>query len=419
MTSALTVPPPTALQPRRGYRWLVLVLCWVAFTLTSVDRSAWGPSSLFVGEDLGVPLASLGIFATCYYIGYVISNAGSGFLTDKLGGRMLIAISLIGAGTFMFLFGSTTSAVLGIAVQGLIGLFAGAEYAAGIKLVSSWFRPEELGKVMGIYTSATSLGVVIANTAVPFMIEHFHWGASYHLFGAVSAVIGVVCYLILRPGPVVAVATTGKRPSVIRTLAGNKNLALLALAGFGGFWGTYGFIIWSNALIIKGHGIAPATAGIIVAIYAALGVFGKPFIGLVSDRFNGARRVPAMIMLGLFAVMLVVFGLLDNATAFIIAAPVLGLAAYCYLPMIVALVPRLVSSDMVGAAAGATNALWQLGSVLVPLAVGAVFAATGHSFIAAFATLAVGPLLGMIIMYFVNERPDDVKVGINPARAAR
>lgn len=105
-------------------------------------------------------------------------------------------------------------------------------------------------------------------------------------------------------------------------------------------------MIWSNALMIKGHGVAPATAGLIVAIFAALGVFGKPIIGLVADRFNGARRVPSMIVLGCFAVMLIVFGTLDSVPAFLIAAPLLGLAAYCYLPLIVALIPRLVSSDM-------------------------------------------------------------------------
>lgn len=414
MTTLAPAKTATEADPsKRPYRWLVLVLCWLAFTMTSVDRSTWGPASIFIGEDLGVPLASLGLFATFYYIGYVVSNAGSGFLTDKVGGRLLITVSLVGAGASMMFFGSTTSAAIGMTVQAAIGLFAGAEYAAGIKLISSWFRPEELGKAMGIYTSATSLGVVVANTAVPYLIEHYSWHASYLLFGSISIVAGIVCYTMLRPGPVVSRKTrSAEGRSALRELARNKNLLLLALAGFGGFWGTYGFISWSNALMIKGHGIDPVVAGGIVAIYAALGVLGKPLIGWIADKFNGARRIPAMVVLGCFSVMLVIFGLLDNALAFFIAAPLLGLGAYCYLPLIVALVPRLVSSSVVGSAAGMTNAMWQIGSVLVPLAVGAVFAATDNSFMAALITLAAGPFLGMIIMYFVNERPDDVEIAV-------
>ncbi|ANS31624.1 Conserved putative membrane protein [Rhodococcus opacus] len=69
---------------------------------------------------------------------------------------------------------------------------------------------------MGLFTSATSLGTVIANTVVPWMINHYSWHASYHLFGAISVVTAVACYVIIRPGPVVNQRATnrdGKRPS--------------------------------------------------------------------------------------------------------------------------------------------------------------------------------------------------------------
>lgn len=395
-----------------GYRWIVLLLCWLGFVLTSVDRSAWGPSSLEVGQSLAVPLASLGVFATCYYIGYVVSNAGAGILIDRLGGRFLISVSLIGAGLFMFAFGSTRSAIVGIAVQGVIGLFAGAEYSAGMKLLASWFRSHELGKVMGIYTSATALGVLIANTTVPRIINHYDWTVSYHFFGGISVVVGILCYLVLRPGPVFIAPPREvvESQSRLAALAKNKDLLLLAIAGFGGFWGTYGFVIWSNALMVEGRGIPPTTAGTIVAIFAVMGVFGKPLMGWVSDKFNGARRVPAMTILVLFSVMLLIFGLIKTELGFILAAPVLGLTAYCYLPMIVALVPRLVGSKLVGTAAGVTNAFWQVGSVLVPIVVGAVFSLSGHSFIAALVTLAIGPLIGCVAMYFVNERAETDRI---------
>lgn len=405
------------LQQHTRYRWWLLAICWMGFTLTSIDRSTWGPSSLFVGDTLGVPLASLGLFATAYYAGYVFSNAAGGYLSDRIGGRALIALSLIGAGVFMIFFGSTRSAVVGIAVQGIVGLFAGAEYGAGIKLISSWFRPRELGRAMGIYTSATAVGVLIANTAVPRIIGAWDWTASYHVFGTVSVAAGILCFFLVRPGPVrvVVVAEPAAAPSPFRALVGNRNLMLLALAGFGGFWGTYGFVIWSNTLMVKGRGIDHTVAGMIVGIFAVMGIVGKPAVGWLSDRLNGARRVPAIAMLLLFSVMLMVFGCLRSSLEFAIAAPVLGLSAYCYLPMIVALVPRLVGSGTLGTAAGGINALWQLGSTLVPLAVGAAFAVSGNSFLAALAALAVGPLVGAAAMYFVNERPGGVRTEIDEA----
>jgi nitrate/nitrite transporter NarK len=61
-----------------------------------------------------------------------------------------------------------------------------------------------------------------------------------------------------------------------------------------------------------------------------------------------------------------------------------------------------VGPKVAGSAAGAVNAFWQLGSVTVPLVIGIVYAATG-SFLAAFAALAAGPLIGAVIAYFIKE----------------
>ncbi|WP_016885017.1 MULTISPECIES: MFS transporter [unclassified Rhodococcus (in: high G+C Gram-positive bacteria)] len=196
-------------------------------------------------------------------------------------------------------------------------------------------------------------------------------------------------------------AGDGKRPSAWKTLTTNRELMLLSLAGFGGFWGTYGFVTWSNALLIKGHGVSGTTAGFIVAIFAGVAVVSKPLIGMLGDRVGSARK-PAIVILALFAVILIFFGTLDNVPALLIAAPILGLVGYGYLPLIVAMIPRLVSSEVTGTAAGASNAFWQIASTLVPLAIGAVFSATG-SFLAAFTALAVGPIIGAAVLYFVNE----------------
>jgi nitrate/nitrite transporter NarK len=395
---------------------MVLLLCWLAFTMTSVDRSTWGPASVFVGDDLGVPLASLGVFATGYYIGYVVSNLLGGFSSDRFGGRLIITVSMAGAGAFMMVFGSTTSATVGIAVQGLVGLFAGADYSAGVKLLASWFQPRELGMVMGVFTAATSLGTVIANAVVPTLIEHSGWQTSYHTFGAISIVVALLCYLVIRPGPVVTapVAAGARRESSLRTLARNRDLVLLALAGFGGFWGTYGFVTWSNTLMIRGYRVAPTTAGAVVAVFAATAVFGKPIIGLVADRCGGARKIPIIVILAGFVGTLLLFGSMNTTTAFFVVAPLLGLAAYGYLPLMVAMTPKLVPSGVTGTAAGACNAFWQLGSVLVPLAIGAVYHATS-SFQAAFLTLAAGPLLGMVLMLGVRERRTELKTELEPA----
>jgi nitrate/nitrite transporter NarK len=290
-------------------------------------------------------------------------------------------------------------------VQALVGLFAGADYSAGIRLITSWFKPGELGLPMGIFTTATSLGTAIANAVVPALIARSGWETSYHLFGVISMVLAVALFFLLRSGPLLdpGASTKGGRKLDIGALVRNRNLVLTCLTGFCGFWGLYGFITWANALMIKGHHVAPTTAGLVVVIFAVTALFVKPAVGFVADRFfGGARKMPTVVILGIFGLTLIAFGNLGTPTAFLWVAPLLGAAAYGWTPLVVALVPRLVPGSVTGTASGFANAIWQLGSVCVPVVVGAVYAATG-SFNAAFLTLAAGPLVGLLFMLGVRE----------------
>lgn len=391
---------------RRPYRWVVLVLSWAAFTMTAVDRSTWGPAAVSVGEDLGVPLTGLGVFATGYYVGYVISNAGGGVLTDRLGGRMVLSSSLFVAGGCMLLFGESTSAGLGIAFQVCIGVFAGCDYSAGVKLISQWFRPQDRGFAMGIFMTATSLGTVIANAVVPSLLAASGWRTSYHVFGTASMAVAVLCFVCLRNGARGEVEP--QQMPKLGPLLSNRDLLLIGFAGFGGLWGTYGFITWSNALMTKGSGLSPVQAGGVVATFGVAAVVAKPFVGIVSDLSGARRKVPTILVLGLFVATLLLFGSANSLTAYLWIAPFLGVAAYVYSPLMVTLIPQLSGVRLAGSAAGVTNAFWQLGSTVVPVVLGFVFEST-HSFFAAFATLAAGPLLGMLLMLGVREeRPADL-----------
>jgi MFS transporter, ACS family, glucarate transporter len=391
---------PAGSVARRPYRWLVLVLCWAAFTMTSVDRSLWGPESVPISEQLGVSLAALGVFATGYYVGYVISNAAGGVLTDWLGSRMVLGVSLFVAGVFMILFGRQDSVALGIAFQAGIGVFAGCDYAAGVKLISRWFPPRDLGFAMGVFMTATSLGTVIANAIVPSLVTRSGWRLPYHVFGIATMAVAVACLFLLRNGT--GSTARPRAMPALRPLLRNRDLFLLGLAGFGALWGTYGFITWANALMISGSHLSGVQAGVVVAIFAITAVVAKPFVGVVTDVLGGRRRGPTAVLLGVFVLTLLLFGAGHSLTAFLWTAPFLGIAAYVYSPLMAAMIPDLAGTRLAGSAAGAVNAFWQLGSTIVPVVLGAVFQAS-HSFFLAFATLAAGPLVGMLLMFGVRE----------------
>jgi sugar phosphate permease len=388
------------------FRWTILFFAWAGLMLSTVCRLAWGTLALSAGQSLGLPIAALGVFVTAFYVGYVLSNAIGGVATDRIGGRATLSASLFGLAICTFSFGYTPSLGVGLALQCMMGFTAGADYAAGVKLVSTWFPKHERGRATGLLMSASSVAVIVTNVALPAIVANFDWRSTYRMLGIGALILAALTALIVRNqaehrAAHAASLDEGKRP--LPTLL-TRNFVLLALAGCGGFWGTLGFASWAISLMVREHHMAPVQAGFIVAIAGVAGLVSKPSIGWLSDRLGGRRQSLAIAAFLFFFVALLTFGQLSGIDAFRLAAPFIGVGAFAYSPLLVTLVAEQSGIARAGSAAGLANAVWQSGSALSPALVGFVFQSS-HSFQMAFATLALGPLLGAICMLFVKERP--------------
>jgi sugar phosphate permease len=354
-----------------GARWAYLLIAWAAFLMSFADRLAWANVNVAVSQSLAMSVGQLGIFVTAFYVGYVVSNIGAGFAGDWLGPRL----------------------------QVLMGLTAGADYVAGVKLIAVWFGKLERGRAMGLFMTATSLAVVLTNLLVPRLLVQVGWSGAYELLGGVTTGLGVVAYLVVRDGPSSAAHV---RPD-FAALWHNRDLRWLGLAGFGALWGTWGFAFWAGALMVRGHGLTAVQSGFVVALFGAAAIVAKPLIGWLSDLLGGRRKALVIGCLLFFAVMMGVFSQLSTLLAFELAGPFLGIGAFAYSPLMNTMVAEASGRNLASSGAGVTNAFWGLGNVIVPSLLGLVFARTG-SFELACATLSAGPLFGAVCMMFVSER---------------
>jgi sugar phosphate permease len=382
-----------------GFAWVVLFFAFSVYTLTFIDRLAWGSMAASAGASLGMSVSSLGVFVTGFYAAYVVSNAAGGFLTDWAGPRRMILLGLLPLGILTFLFGYTSSVKVGLVIQVGMGLAAGIDYSACIKLVTSWFPLNTRGKAMGLFMVGSSLGVVLTNAIMPTFLKHFGWRGSYRCAGIATVVWGFTTYAVVRDGP--SQQRESAKPSYMLLLH-NKNLLFLALAGFGAFWGIIGFTNWANALMVKGYHLPLVRAGFVVALFGIGAMAGKPLMGYVADRLGGHYKALSIFCMASFAVMLLIFGRLHAETEFLYFAPFAGLTCQWSVPIMATLVTEEASVSLTGSATGLTNAVWQLAGTAGPIVLGLVFQAT-HSFNAAFLVLAAGPAFGILMLLFVRE----------------
>ena len=153
-------------------------------------------------------------------------------------------------------------------------------------------------------------------------------------------------------------------------------------------------------MMTKHYGISPVTAGAIAAWFGVGAIIAKPVLGMVADAFGENRKFVAIACLLCFSGLLIVFGQCSTAQQFYILSPFLGAVAFGYLPVLMAQVTKASGSRLAGAAAGLTNAVWQIGSAAAPLVIGQVYSRSG-SFSLSLAALAVGPLAAALILFFV------------------
>ena len=189
----------SAAAPR--YRWTILFFVWLIFLLGFVDRLTWANVALSVGGSLGLPVAALGVFVTAFYVGYVVFNALGGIASDRIGGRLTLTVSAILLGGATFTFSFTDSIIFGLIAQLVMGLAAGTDYAASVKLIVAWFDRTSRGAAMGILLIASSLGVTLTNAIVPSLATMFGWQGVYRALGLTTLAVGIVAYFVLRDRP--------------------------------------------------------------------------------------------------------------------------------------------------------------------------------------------------------------------------
>jgi ACS family glucarate transporter-like MFS transporter len=391
---------------RAGYRWLVLSFAWALFALSYVDRLAWANVSSPAGHSLGISVSALGVFATAFGVGYLFGNAIAGVTADRIGPRRILMASIVPLGVFTALFSSTTNIVSGLAFQAMMGLCAGTIFICGVKLITSWFPPVGRTTAMGIFMTGTSCGVVATNYIVPFTLQLVGWRGVYEILGGITVALGLAVYFVVRDGPKPTRAP--KTTSLaLRELFKNKNLWWLTLAGIGGPWGTWGFVLWANILLVSRFHLTPIDAGKVVGSFGVGAIIAKPLIGMISDALGGVRKPLAIAALLLFGISLITFGHLSKVDDFYWFAPILGVLAFVYSPLLNTMIAEVGGAGLSGSATGFTQIINTAVSAVQPIAVGFVYFET-NSFFWAFGTLAIGPLLGAMALMAVQE-PEQIR----------
>jgi len=385
----------------------VLIILWAAFLLSFVDRLSWAPIMPMASKDLGLNAKQAGSYMTAFYFGYVLTQLPGGLMTDRFGYRKVLLGSFLVMGAFTALMGTVNSYETGLIFRVLAGLGSGAIFSACIRGIFDWFPSKGRATAVGFFMTASSLGVSVVNLLVPTVAGSYGWHASFFVSGALPIFALVFAWFMLKERSDAKERAKAQATASfwidIKVLLKNRNLMITSFAGFCAMWATWGTATWANTYMNKAMNLSLVQAGYMMTLYGLAALLCKPIAGVLADIFGNKKKILMFWMLIFFGPLLILFSMNSSLSLLYIIAPLLGIAAFVYSPVMNTFIGELVELRLVGSATGLVNTIWQLGSLLSPLVVGMVLDAT-QNYLYAFTALAAGPVVAAFAILMVREK---------------
>ncbi|AFZ44559.1 nitrite transporter [Halothece sp. PCC 7418] len=186
----------------------ILHLTWFAFFLTFVVWFNFAPLATTIKDDLGLTVDQIKTIAICNVALTVPARVIIGMLLDRFGPRITFSTLLIYSAIPCLLFASANDFNMLVISRLLLGI-VGAGFVIGIRMVSEWFPPKEIGVAEGIYGGWGNFGSAASAFTLPSIALALsfisggssNWRLAIALTGIAAAVYGVIYFFSVEDTP--------------------------------------------------------------------------------------------------------------------------------------------------------------------------------------------------------------------------
>lgn len=269
-------------------RWVMISFAFLATVLNYVDRLAFN----YLGAEGAlrqlIPNDYFGYISTAFFVAYMLSNAVSGFVIDRLGTRLGYALSMCFWTTASLLHALARLPLhFGIA-RFFLGIGEAGNWPAAIKLTGEWFPSAERSTASGIFNSGSAIGSVIAPPLIAYLGTSYGWQTTFIVIG-VLGYLWLIAFWFTYYTPKQSAAIKSKRIPIGKLIKNRFVLSLtLSKICMDPIW--YFITFWIGRYLVDVHGWGLAKIG----IYAMI-----PFIAADAGNILGGLFTQLIIKKGI------------------------------------------------------------------------------------------------------------------------
>ncbi|WP_449432441.1 MFS transporter [Pseudomonas putida] len=309
---------PLATGGKSLQRWRVQVflITWVAYAAFYFTRKAFSVAKLGIGEDPDFMLekAMMANLDALYLTAYAVGQFLWGNFSDRFGPRVVVLSGLVISALAALAMGTYATLPIFASCMLIQGLAQSTGWSGLCKNIGSFFSTVERGRVLGYWSTSYAFGGLVATPFAGWWAynAYHNWRIAFISSAVVVLVVAVLFFFLQRNRPedvglppVEIEVEPIKHGAVareslwagLRIVLKNRTVMVLGLAYFMLKPARYAILLWGPVIIYERMPeIGKVASAIVPTSFELAGLIGPILIGIASDKYFGARRIPVCVL---------------------------------------------------------------------------------------------------------------------------
>ncbi len=358
-------------------RWFLIGWITLSSVLNYMDRQTLSVVAPLLRDEFKLTNQDYSNIVSAFLVSYTVMYTVGGWFVDWIGERIGMAACIIWWSIATMLHSLARGAFsLGV-YRFVLGIGEPGNYPAALKATTSWFTKAERGLPIAVYSSASSLGAIIAPPLIAWLTLRYGWRYAFLVPGSLG-LIWVVVWLRTyhRPEGNLDAVEPARPPVRWAALLGDRNVLALVLARLLADPVWYFYLFWTPEYLKRARGFSLAEIGLYGWIPFVAATVGGMSGGLASDRLirggtgPAAARRRVLYLSAVLAPLAALTGWVSSAGAAIALIAVIAFVSYVWFTNTAALVADVFPESVVGTVQGLIGTAGSGGGILFNLAVG-------------------------------------------------